>query len=122
MLAARQSENIRRFVDAALPLSHWGQAYFDIRSMELSLVESMFGNPISRGGRRALDVGCGVGLASMFTPITHSEFIDNYGDQSEINSLEHYLMPMLNAGLRVLDVKPIREHAYGILAEKPADR
>ncbi len=262
MLANRHSENIRRFVDAALPLSHWGQTYFDIRLMELSLIDSMFDRPISRGGHRALDIGCGIGLGSvfladhftavdgtdideigvafrvqrpaplagqeileklgiskvwlncgdtldflrtrpdaydfifscfvlehvpklqplvdqmalalrpggrtihivpnthdtiiqlllknldsfwknvgralsvkkiqgrtdgrltgsLFTPITHSEFIDDYRDQFEVNSLEHYILPLLNSGLRVLDIKPIREHAFGILAEKPAIR
>jgi len=259
MFANNLSENIRRFVAESLPLSHWGEKYFDIRLMELALADSMFGGIISRGGERALDIGCGIGLAavylgdhfkyvdgtdiedigvafhveypapiagseilkrlempsvqlycgdtsefldkrteyydfifscfvlehvpdlssllnkataalrpggrmfhivpnthdtiiqllqrnlepiqknirkavsvrkvvgrvdgklmgSMFTPITHSEFIDCYIEQFAVNSSEHYLFPMLEAGLRVLDIKPMREHSYGILAEKP---
>ncbi len=252
-------ENIRRFVSESIPMSHWGERYFDIRLMELELADSMFGGVISSGGRRALDIGCGIGLAavyladhfnyvdgtdidevgvafrvdspapiageqilrrldlsnvklhcgdtveflrtrtehydfifssfvlehvpnlgelivhaaaslrpggrmfhivpnthdtiiqllqrnldpicqninkamaarkvvgradgrllgSLFTPITHSEFIDDYRQQFEVNSSEHYLFPMLETVLKVLDIKPMREHAYGILAEKP---
>jgi|GEM_PF-3573198 len=58
-------------------------------------------------------------MGSLFTPITHSEFFDDYRQQFEVNSSEHYLFPMLGAGLKVLDIKPMSEHAYGILAEKP---
>lgn len=259
MFADRLSENIRRFVHEALPLSHWGERYFDIRLMELELTDSLFSGVISLGGGRALDIGCGIGLAavyfadhfsyvdgtdideigvafhvdrpapiagaeilrrlnfdsvqlhcgdtfkflsarpehydfifssfvlehvsdieqlifnaasalrpggrmfhivpnthdtiiqllqrnlepirqnirkaiaakrvpgrvdgrlmgSLFAPITHSEFIDDYRQQFEVNSSEHYLFPMLGAGLKILDIKPMREHAYGILAEKP---
>ena len=55
---------------------------------------------------------------SLFTPITHSEFLPDYRQQFDVNSSDHYLFPMLRAGLRVLDIKPMREHAYGILAMK----
>ncbi len=255
----RLSDPVRRFVAAALPFSNWGQTYFDIRLMELAMADSMFGGMLTSGGRRALDIGCGIGLASvyladhfeqvdgtdisdigvafkidrpspvvgaemvrqlgmtrvnlhcgdtlsflrarpdaydfvmshfvlehvaeldplfdalvasmrsggrtfhivpnthdtiiqllvknlqpfwpnfkhawrlrtargraegrrqggLFTPITHSEFLDDYTKQFEVNASERYLFPMLRAGLRILDIKPMREHAYGILAVKP---
>jgi SAM-dependent methyltransferase len=259
MFADSLPENIRRFTHEALPLSHWGERYFDIRLMELKLADSLFSGVISRGGERALDIGCGIGLAavylseyfssvdgtdideigvafhvdrpapivgaeilsrlklktvqlhcgdsfefldarsecydfifssfvlehvpdvekmifcaagalrrggrmfhivpnthdtiiqlllrnlepvrqnirkaisvrrqpgrvdgklmgSLFSPITHSEFIDDYRQQFDINSLEYYLFPMLMAGLNIIDIKPMREHSFGILAEKP---
>jgi 2-polyprenyl-3-methyl-5-hydroxy-6-metoxy-1,4-benzoquinol methylase len=255
------SPNIRRFVAETMPFSNWGQSYFDIRLMELMLADSLFGNLLSMGGQRALDIGCGIGLAcvvlaerfahvdgtdideigvafrvdrpapmvgsqvisklaiqhvhlhcgdtmtflgrrpehydlifshfvlehvaelgplcdalfsslkpggrtfhivpnthdtiiqllvrnleplwpnlkrawrarrthtrcdgrlegSMFTPITHSEFLSDYRAQFEVNASERYLFPLLQAGFRILDIKPMREHAYGVLAEKPRD-
>jgi 2-polyprenyl-3-methyl-5-hydroxy-6-metoxy-1,4-benzoquinol methylase len=54
-----------------------------------------------------------------FAPVTHSEFISDYRDQFAVNSSEHYLFPMIEAGFRVRDMRPLREHAYGILLEKP---
>ena len=255
----QQAEPVRQFVSLALPYSNWGANYFEVRLMELAMADSMFGGLFSRGGNRVLDIGCGIGLASvllsthfdyvdgtdidaigvtfkidkpaplvgaelieqlglgnitlhcadtlaflkdrksaydlivshfvlehvpalaplceamvdalrpggqtfhivpnthdtvnqlllqnlqplwpslkrawrarrqtgridgrmqghLFTPITHSEFIDDYRTQFEVNSSDHFLFPLLNAGLRVIDMKPMREHAYGILAEKP---
>ena len=252
-------EPVRRFVSVAMPYSNWGQDYFEIRLMELMMADSMFGGVFSKGGRAALDIGCGLGLASvfmaqhfsevdgtdideigvtfridkgaplvgmellqrigqdrihlgcgdtvaflrerpqkydlimshfvlehvsaldelcdalsaslrpggrtfhivpnthdtvnqlllqnlqplwpsikkawqgrhapgrsegrlmghLFTPITHSEFIDDYRKQFEINSSEHFLFPLIRSGLRILDIKPMREHSYGILAVKP---
>ena len=52
MFADRLSENIRRFVQEALPLSHWGERYFDIRLMELEHTDSLFSGVISPGGGR----------------------------------------------------------------------
>jgi hypothetical protein len=49
MFADNLSNNICRFVAESLPLSHWGERYFDIRLMELALADSMFGGVISRG-------------------------------------------------------------------------
>lgn len=254
-----QSNKLEEFINAALPYSHWGETYFDIRILEYRLTDGLFNDVLSSGGMSALDIGCGIGLApvylsqyftqvdgidipdigvafnadksppvigddlisatgiqnvkiycgnvveflkarpesydfifshfvlehvpelpplmdalysalkpggktlhivpnthdtinqllihnlsplkqnvksawrarretgrvsgrlqgSLFTPITHSEFIGDYIDQFEINSSEHYLFPMLRAGLKVRDIKPMREHAYGILAERP---
>ena len=259
MFYQRMSPAVQAFVAEALPYSNWGTTYFDIRLMELSMADSMFGRLFSAGGRRALDVGCGIGLASvfmsdhfetvdgtdieelgvafkidrpasvvgaelmqrlgranvrlscgdtleflrahpenydlifshfvmehvpqldplceaiyaalrpngrtfhivpnthdtvnqlllenlkplwsnikrawrvrnttgrtegrlqgsLFTPITHSEFLNDYRDQFEVNSSDHYLFALLRAGFRILDMKPMREHAFGILAEKP---
>jgi 2-polyprenyl-3-methyl-5-hydroxy-6-metoxy-1,4-benzoquinol methylase len=255
----RMGPNVQAFVQEALPFSHWGMRYFDIRLMEYALADGMFANVLSRGGARAVDVGCGLGLAStyladffenvdgtdldhvdaafaggrpaaivgqeiitrigvsnislhcgdsiaflnqnagaydlvfshfvlehvaeineitsamaralrpggrmfhivpnthdtiiqlltrnldplaenaktawklrgqtgrvdgriqgnLFTPITHSEFISDYREQFDVNCSERYLFPLLEAGLIVRDIKPMREHAYGILAEKP---
>jgi SAM-dependent methyltransferase len=252
-------ESVRRFVTEALPYSHFGQAHFNVRLMELALADSLFSGVFSRGGTRALDIGCGIGLAAtflsqhfghvdgtdiddigvafkvdraaplvgqellakagvsgvslhcgdtlsflrerrdaydfifshfvmehipdlepvcdaifsclksggrtfhivpnthdtinqllqfnlqplwpniarawkqrstvgrtegrmqgwLFTPITHSEFLTDYSQQFEVNSSDHYLFPLIASGLRVVDIKPMREHAYGILAEKP---
>lgn len=250
---------MQAFVQEALPYSHWGMRYFEIRLMECALADGMFGGVLSQGGARALDVGCGLGLAAMylaehfdavdgtdldhvdaafaagkpaavvgqeimsrlgkknvslhcgdtlaflaarpesydlifscfvlehvediealthamaaalkpggrmfhivpnthdtiiqlltrnldpllpnaktawalrktegraegrlqgnlFTPITHSEFLSDYRQQFEVNSTEHYVFPLLNAGMTVRDIKPMREHAYGLLATKP---
>lgn len=259
MYSDRFSQNIRNFIAEALPHSHWGERYFDIRLMELTLANSLFGNAFSCRQRGSLlDIGCGIGLSSvyfadffdvvdgtdineigvafrvnkpapkagqeiinqlglkrislhcgdtleflasryekydfifscftlehiedlqsisdamframrsgsrmlhivpnthdtiiqllqrnlepirqnlhsawknrlntsrcdgrlegtMFTPITHSEFVSNYKDQFEVNSTEHYLFPMLHSGFEILDIKPLREHAYGIFAQK----
>lgn len=255
----RMAPAVQAFVKEALPFSHWGMKYFEIRLMEYALVEGMFGGVLSAGGSRALDFGCGLGLASvylsrhfdmvegvdldhvdaafaggapaavrgqeiverlgirnvtlrcgdtvsylatqletydfifshfvlehveniddvavamadalkpggravhivpnthdtinqlltknldpilpnaktawrlrhskeraegrfqgnLFTPITHSEFLSDYRQQFEVNSSERYLFPMLRSGLVVRDMKPLREHAYGILVEKP---
>jgi len=254
----RLPAGVHEFVTAAMPYSNWGQTYFEIRLMELSMADSMFGNLFRPGGKRALDIGCGLGLASvylaeffdqvdgtdieelgvafkidrpapvvgaellaklgrssvhlhcgdtlqflsarpgtydfvmshfvlehvpqieplceaiaaslrpggrtfhivpnthdtiiqllrhnlqplwrnirqawrlrrqpgraegrlvgnLFTPITHSEFLDDYSAQFEVNASEHYLFPLIKSGLRILDIKPMREHAYGILAVK----
>jgi 2-polyprenyl-3-methyl-5-hydroxy-6-metoxy-1,4-benzoquinol methylase len=250
----------QRFIDHALPFAHWGQAYFDIRSMELMMLDGMFPGVLEGKEKIALDVGCGVGFAaswlsprfarvdgtdieelgvafrverpspivgnelmqkaaignvslhcgdtfdylrdrpatydlvtsvfvmehveeiqrlcdgiahslkpggqtlnvvpnthdtiiqllvknlnpfrqnfrdawrlrtesrraegrrfgSLFAPITHSEFISDYRQQFDVNSLERYVFPMIRAGLVIRDVKPCREHSYAILAEKPA--
>lgn len=255
----RLSPNLQAFIAEAMPFSNWGTTYFEIRLMELSMADSLFGGVFSAGGGRALDVGCGIGLAcayladhfvevdgtdiedlgvafkldrpapvvgaellkrlgrsnvhlncgdtlefmnrrpegydfifshfvmehvpqldplceaicaalrpggrtfhivpnthdtvnqlllqnlqplwpnikrawqarktttrcegrlqgSLFTPITHSEFLDDYRQQFDVNSSDRYLFAMLRAGLRILDMKPMREHAFGILAEKP---
>ncbi len=248
---------LEKFIEAALPYSHWGATYFEIRLLEYELADSLFGDIISAGGDRALDVGCGLGLACvylartfshvegtdidapgeafktdlappavgrellkaegilkvalncgdtleflkereniydfifshfvmehvpdlpplcaaiyralkpggktlhivpnthdtiiqlldynlrplvelrrqahaahktertsgrkqghLFTPMPHSEFISDYRLQFEVNTSEHYLFPMMKAGLKIRDIKPMREHAYGILAEK----
>lgn len=250
---------IEKFIEEALPYSHWGRRYFEIRHFEYELADSLFGDIISKGGESACDIGCGLGFAAsylrqhfnsvegtdidfvdeafnserpsavigheifkrlqsdvtlncgdtveflktrpaaydflfshfvmehvpdlpplceaafdatkdggynlhvvpnthdtiiqllvknlgeqgdldaraeevaaiagrvdgrkqghLYTPITHSEFIDDYREQFEVNAIEHYLMPLMDAGFRIRDVKPMREHAYGILAEKPA--
>jgi SAM-dependent methyltransferase len=256
---ATLSPTVRQFMTEAMPFSNWGQTYFDIRLMELALADSMFGNVFTTGGRRALDLGCGIGVASvfladyfacvdgtdieelgvafridrpapivgtelltrlafnrvqlhcgdtlaflaerpdsydfifshfvmehvpelnplctamydalrpgartfhivpnthdtvnqllmrnlqpiwpnikqawqnrknkqrcegrlqgaLFTPLTHSEFLSDYRDQFEVNSSDRYLFPLIGAGFRILDMKPMREHAYGILAQKP---
>jgi SAM-dependent methyltransferase len=253
------SSNVRQFMQEAMPFSNWGQTYFDIRLMELVLADSMFDSVFSAGGRCALDVGCGIGLASvfiadyfdrvdgtdidelgvafridraapyvgadllnrlaidrvhlhcgdtitfladrrdsydfifshfvmehvpelnplctamfdalrpgartfhivpnthdtvnqlllrnmqplwpnikqawrnrknkqrcegrlqgtLFTPLTHSEFLSDYRDQFDVNSSDRYLFPLIGAGFRILDMKPMREHAFGILAQKP---
>jgi hypothetical protein len=42
MFSERLTENVRRFVSAALPFSNWGQRYFDIRLMELELADGLF--------------------------------------------------------------------------------
>jgi SAM-dependent methyltransferase len=245
---------VEKFVEAAIPYSHWGTNYFNIRLMELVLVESLLGNPISRGGSRFLDFGCGIGLScvyaapffkqvdgvdieeigvafnvkrpspvvgaelvaslgignvtlvacdtftflddhpgaydfifsvfvlehiediegicgrlaramapggravhivpnthdtiiqllqqnlrpdaenerniapagrglkkmgNLFAPITHSEFIEDYNAQFEVNALERFLFPMIASGLKVQKISPIREHSYAILVEKP---
>ena len=60
------SDNVRSFVAEAMPYSNWGQTYFDIRLMELVMADSMFGDMFSNGRGRALDIGCGIGLASVF--------------------------------------------------------
>ena len=249
----------QRFVDEALPFSHWGQKYFDIRAMELMMLDGMFPGVLTGTDQVALDVGCGVGFAaswlsprfarvdgtdiedlgvafkvdrpspvvgneliaaagienvslycgdtfgflaerpatydlitsvfvmehveeierlcngiaaslkpggrtlnivpnthdtmiqlfvknlnplrqnirdawrlrksrdraegrrfgSLFAPITHSEFLSDYRQQFDVNSLERYVFPMLEAGLVVRDVKPCREHSYAILCERP---
>lgn len=58
-------------------------------------------------------------LGNLFVPETHSEFIHDYRQQFEINYLERYLFPMMDAGFKIKDIKPVREHAYAILLEKP---
>jgi hypothetical protein len=55
---------------------------------------------------------------NLFTPITHSEFLTDYRDQFEVNSSDRYLFSLMRSGLRILEIKPMREHAFGILAEK----
>lgn len=83
-------------------------------------------DPFWKNIRRAFAIRKSVGrtegklMGSLFTPITHSEFISDYRVQFEVNSLEHYLFPMIEAGLRVIDIKPMREHSYGVLVEKVA--
>jgi len=259
MLKQRLSEKVEKFVAAALPLSHWGETYFNIRLMEFELADGLFNGVFSGGKGAALDIGCGIGLASvylsdffdrvdgtdidevgvafnvkraaplagaeiigdlglrdvrlhcgdtldflrarparydlifshfvlehvehleslvaatyeslkpggralhivpnthdtivqlllanldplwenlkrawrnrgrkdrcdvrrmgnLFAPITHSEFLSDYRKQFEVNAAEHYLFPMIAAGFKVRDIKPMREHAYGILIEKP---
>ena len=54
--------NVARFVKEAIPYSNWGMTYFNIRLMELALIESPLDGPITRGGSRALEFGCGLGL------------------------------------------------------------
>lgn len=247
------------YIEQALPYSHWGRRYFDIRHFEYQLADSLFGDILSKGGDSACDIGCGLGFAAaylrqyfskvegtdidvvdvafkadvpsavvgqqifehlgsdvrlscgdtvafltdrpeafdlvfshfvmehvehlsplceaafaatkpggfnlhivpnthdticqlliknlgdadelvaraaqvtdtderldgrkqghLYTPITHSEFIADYREQFAVNSIEHYLEPLMNAGFKIRDVKPMREHAYGVLAEKPA--
>jgi len=257
----RMPTSVQAFVKDALPFSHWGMTYFNIRLMEYALADGMFGDVLRRGGARALDVGCGLGLAAtylsnfftyvdgtdldhvdaafaggrpavavggelvqriglhnislhcgdslaflearpetydlifshfvlehvenidalagamaralkpggrafhivpnthdtiiqlltrnlepvaqnaraawrvrnakervdgrlqgtLFTPVTHSEFISDYRTQFDVNASERYLFPILESGLIVRDMKPMREHAYGILAEKPGN-
>lgn len=196
MLRRRTSRNVQRFVDAALPFSHWGETCFDIRLMEYELADGLFNGVFSKGGDtlpflrerparydlifshfvlehvenldalvtetykalkpggRALHVvpnthdtiiqlllanldplwenikrawrnrgrkdRCDVRrMGNLFAPITHSEFIADYRKQFEVNSSEHYLFPFIAAGFKVRDIKPMREHAYGILLEKP---
>ncbi len=53
-----------------------------------------------------------------YVPITHSEFISDYRAQFEVNSSEHFLFPLMESGFKVRDIKPMREHSYGILLEK----
>ena len=248
---ARMSPLVQAYVQEALPFSHWGMRYFEIRLMEYALADGMFGGVLSRGGKSAVDVGCGLGLAAtwlsaffdrvegtdldhvdaafaagkpaavmgqeimtrigaanvalhcgdtveflnarpaaydlvfshfvlehvediaavtdamagalkpggrmfhivpnthdtiiqllqrnldplsnnlrtawklraqegrvegrlqgnLFTPITHSEFLSDYRQQFEVNASERYLFPLLQAGLVVRDIKPMREHA-----------
>ncbi|MGI9498804.1 MAG: class I SAM-dependent methyltransferase [Geminicoccaceae bacterium] len=247
--------DVEKFVSAALPYSHWGMAYFNIRLLELTLIDHLFDDVIARGGDSFLDVGCGLGLASvyasktfrlvegtdiddlgvafkvdvpapvkgqammkelgfdsirlhcgdtnkfleekeeafdmilsvfvlehvdnvesllqliarslrpggrvvhivpnthdtinqlliqnlqptkenerhriktgrglkrmghLYAPITHSEFIDDYREQFEINSLERYLFPIVSSGMKICKISPMREHSYAILAERPA--
>ncbi len=251
--------NLEPYIEQALPYSHWGRRYFEIRHFEYRLADSLFGDIISKGGESACDIGCGLGFAAaylrqyfskvegtdidfvdeafnadvpasvvgqrifehlesdvrlscgdtveflrdrpetfdfvfshfvmehvehlsplceaafmatkpggfnlhvvpnthdtiiqllvknlgdagtladradevaevdgrvdgrqqgrLYTPITHSEFISDYRDQFEVNAIEHYLEPLMEAGFKIRDVKPMREHAYGVLAEKPA--
>lgn len=259
MFYERLSKPVQAFVSEALPFSNWGKDYFDVRLMELAMADSLFGGMFSAGGKRVLDIGCGIGLAcvfladhfeevdgtdiedlgvtfkidrpasvvgsellnrlgrsnirlncgdtldflgsssggydlifshfvmehvpqldplceaihaalrpggrtfhivpnthdtvnqlliqnlqplwpnirrawrarkttsrcegrlqgNLFTPITHSEFLSDYRDQFAVNSSDRYLFPLLRAGLRILEIKPMREHAFGILAEKP---
>lgn len=256
---ARMSPAVQAFVKEALPYSHWGMRYFEIRLMELGLADGIFGGMLGQGGARALDLGCGLGLAAtylsqhfafvdgtdldhvdaafaagkpaamvgqdiisrlgisnvalhcgetvaflnarpetydlifscfvlehvehieeislamaaalkpggrmfhivpnthdtiiqlltrnldplspnvktawsqrkakgrvegrmqgtLFTPITHSEFLSDYRQQFDVNCSERYLFPLMGAGMVVRDIKPMREHAYGILAQKP---
>lgn len=248
---------VEQFVERALPASHWGAAYFDIRLMELSLIDTLLDRAIERGGQRFLDFGCGLGLAcvyaseffervegvdieeigvaynvdrpaplygmdilknlkidnvslsacdtleflsrnpeaydmilsvfvlehvddissacerlaramkpggravhivpnthdtiiqllvqnlqpteqnerdaiatgrglrklgGLYAPITHSEFIDDYRKQFEINAVERFIFPMMQSGLRIRRIVPMREHSYGLLVEKPAAR
>lgn len=54
----------------------------------------------------------------LFAPITHSEFIDSCSDQFAVNSLERFLFPLLMTGMRLIDVKPLREHSSAILCRK----
>lgn len=56
--------------------------------------------------RRLREMGRG-----WIAPVTHSEFIHDYRDQFEVNSLERYLWPLMDAGFRIRDIKPTREHA-----------
>lgn len=58
---------------------------------------------------------------NLFVPLTHSEFIDDYREQFEVNAAEHYLFPMIQSGLIIRDIKPMREHATAILAERSID-
>ena len=253
------TETVKSFLQEAQPYSNWGESYFETRVLEYKIIDSLFGEIFSQGGKAALDLGCGLGLAcvhmsetfsqvdgtdidlagaafnstlappkigseivqrlklprisihcgdsidflkqraktydlifshfvlehvpelqpmldqcftaltpggkclhivpnthdtiiqllkknmepffsnlfnafrlrneknrvntrlqgNVFTPITHSEFISDYSQQFSINSLEHYLFPIVRAGFKVREIKPVREHAYGILCEKP---
>ncbi len=52
-------------------------------------------------------------------PACHSEFIDDYGKQIDVYSLENYLFPLLEAGFRIEKVLSTRHHNHVIVARKP---
>ncbi|MBR1230197.1 methyltransferase domain-containing protein [Bradyrhizobium sp. AUGA SZCCT0176] len=249
----RLSKPVSDFVGAAMPYSHWGINYFNIRLMELVLIDSLLDGAIKKGGERFLDFGCGLGLAcvyaskyfskvegvdlddpgvafkttrpapavgselisgiginniqltsgdsfaylrdrtdrydmllsvfclehvediqgacdlfaaslkaggrsvhiipnthdttnqllqttlgpiaeneqnsvksgrgtkkmgTMFAPITHSEFIEDYRQQFDVNCLERYIFPMMLSGMTIDKITPMREHSYAVLASK----
>ncbi len=54
------------------------------------------------------------------SPPLHSEFADSFSHQLTIYSLESYLFPLLERGLRVERVLQTREHNRVIVVRKPA--
>lgn len=56
--------------------------------------------------------------AGYFVPETHSEFISDFRDQFEVYRMENYVFPMIEAGFRIDDIVPIREHSLCISCTK----
>ena len=54
----------------------------------------------------------------LIVPTCHSEFLSDYSEQIETNSLENYLFPMLDAGFRIERIISTREHNNVIVARK----
>jgi len=57
-------------------------------------------------------------LNGLIIPSCHSQFISNYSDQFDIYSLENYLFPMIDAGLKIEKIVSTREHNDVIVARK----
>lgn len=86
------SASCHKFIDLAQPHSHWGEAYFKIRTNEYRLFNDLFGDVFERGGERFLDIGCGIGLAcavmSSFFLRSMASTLTNPAKPSKLRSLQ----------------------------------
>jgi SAM-dependent methyltransferase len=56
---------------------------------------------------------------TLFAPPTHSEFLYDFRRQFDVYNLERTIFPLMDAGFLIRDIKPVREVAYAVLAERP---